>query len=555
MSQSKSQSNSASKLGRQSDMPHQQQLEVGAAVSEQVTVSEENKERLIDGFDGATTATPLKKVTKSSPYKNPYSNLYQNLSDTNSKNIIEPLPDNKNPRATLLWSDFKWLVILILLGALLGHYMNALPWGIIVALVLYYVWRLYSVQQFYGWMSKSLTLPPPELSGSMTFMANQLYESKRQEQMTHQRMMGLIKKIRSSLLALQDAVILLDKDDSLEWWNQAAETLLALRSQDQGRSILDLIDAPEFKVYYVDAVSPNDGLRMRSWRDYERFLQCEVTHFGTEKLLIIYDVTRLHHLEQMRKDFVGNVSHELRTPLTVIMGYIETFSDQPDLDPKWRRGFSLMTQQTIRMNQIINDLLLLSRLENEESIQSERVDMPKLLTRIFDDAQAYNKDYNHLIDLHLDSQQDIYGAEGYLHSALLNLVTNAIKYTPKGGEVRITWQEVKEGCLFTVSDNGIGIADEHLDRLTERFYRVDGGRSRSTGGTGLGLAIVKHVLYQHEAKLTIESVEGKGSKFHVLFPRRRIYQRVSSKSAAKLKPPVTDNNNVQDLQDKHSSNS
>ena len=442
----------------------------------------------------------------------------------------KPVASNESPRSTLLWSDFKWLITLTLLGTLFGYYIiDSVPLGIIVGLLIYNVWRLYAVQQFYGWMRKSLTLPPPELSGSMTFMANQLYESKKQEQMTHQKMMGLIKKIRSSLLALQDAVILLDKDDSLEWWNQAAETLLELRSEDQGRSILDLINVPEFTDYYVNAVSPNDGVRLRSWRDYERFLQCEVTHFGTEKLLIIYDVTRLQHLEQMRKDFVGNVSHELRTPLTVLMGYIETFSDQPDLDPKWQRGFSLMTQQTERMNRIINDLLLLSRLENEEAISSERVDMPKLMTSIFDDAQAYNRDYCHLIDLHIDSQLDVYGSYSYLNSALLNLVINAIKYTPKGGIVRITWQEVKDGCLFSVQDNGIGVAPEHLERLTERFYRVDSGRSRSTGGTGLGLAIVKHVLYQHGAKLKVESEEDRGSTFSVFFPARYIYREKTEK--------------------------
>lgn len=439
----------------------------------------------------------------------------------------------ENHGATLFWSDFKWLMISILAGVGIGGYLGEVLWGVIAGLLAYHFWRLYAVQQFYKWMRHSLTLPPPELSGSLTFVANQLYESKKQEQMTHQKMMGLIKKIRSSLLALQDAVILLDKDDALEWWNQAAETLLRLRSEDQGRSILELINVAEFQDYYKNAVSPNDGVRLRSWRDNERFLQCEVTHFGNEKLLIIYDVTRLQHLEQMRKDFVGNVSHELRTPLTVLMGYIETFSDQPNIDPKWRRGFKLMSQQTDRMNIIINDLLLLSRIENEESIQAERVDMPKLMTSIFDDAQAYNRDYGHLIDLHIDSQLDVYGSYVYLNSALLNLVTNAIKYTPPGGEIVITWQEVKEGCLFSVQDNGIGIASEHLQRLTERFYRVDSGRSRSTGGTGLGLAIVKHVLYQHDAILNIESEENKGSTFSVFFPARCVYQEKKEKKVVK----------------------
>lgn len=443
----------------------------------------------------------------------------------------------------VFWSDFKWLTTLFIAGAVLGEYMGSIPWGIIIGLLIYYAWRLFATQQFYHWMNRSLTLPPPDFSGSLTFMANQLYESKKQEQLTHQRMMGLIKKIRSSLLALQDAVILLDENDHLEWWNQSAETLLDLHSEDQGRSILDLIDEPQFQEYYLNAVSPNDGVRLRSWRDYERFLQCEVTHFGREKLLIIYDVTRLQHLEQMRKDFVGNVSHELRTPLTVLMGYIETFSDQPDLDPKWKRGFSLMTQQTGRMNRIINDLLLLSRLENEEVAQAECVDMPRLLSSIFDDAQAYNKEYGHLIDLHLDSQRNLYGSEMYLHSALLNLVTNAIKYTPKGGEVGIAWQNVKGGCLFSVHDNGIGIASEHIDRLTERFYRVDSGRSRATGGTGLGLAIVKHVLYQHEARLSIESTEGKGSTFNIFFPERRIFREDSEKKSRAISNRKEDDKN------------
>ncbi|WP_227431310.1 phosphate regulon sensor histidine kinase PhoR [Psychrobacter sp. I-STPA6b] len=428
---------------------------------------------------------------------------------------------------SLFWADFKWLLFWLCMGTVLGAYLSvthksSFAWGLVAGLLIYYVWRLFAMQQFYNWLSRSLTLPPPEFSGGLSFVASELYHSKKQEQITHQKMMGLIKKIRSSLLALQDAVILLDKDDCLEWWNQSAEKLLQLRSENQGSNILDLIKADEFYEYYTTAESPNDGLRIQSWQDPERFLQCEVTHFGQEKLLIIYDVTRLQHLEQMRKDFVANVSHELRTPLTVIMGYIETFSDQPDLDPKWQRGFSLMSQQTRRMNSIINDLLLLSRLENEEIAPTECVDMPKVLAHLFDDAQAYNKEYGHLIDLHIDSQKNLYGSEMYLNSALLNLVTNAIKYTPKGGEISISWQEVKDGCLFAVSDNGIGIAPAHIERLTERFYRVDSGRSRATGGTGLGLAIVKHVLYQHDATLKIESTEGQGSTFKVFFPLEQV---------------------------------
>ncbi len=327
-----------------------------------------------------------------------------------------------------------------------------------------------------------------------------------------------LKKIGSALRALRDAVILLNNNDGLEWWNQAAQDLLLLQPEDKGQNIFDFITVPEFRQYYEGTTVPNDGVHIESWRDPSRYLKCELTPFGDEKLLFVYDVTRLRHLEQMRQDFVANVSHELRTPLTVMMGYLENFSDQPDMPPQWRRGFELMTQQTARMNRIVNDLLLLSKIEIEESHELHYIDMTKLLTNIYDDAQAYNQAYKHIIHLHIDTYDGLYGSEMYLNSALSNLVINAIKYTPKGGNITISWTRTSDGCRFAVEDDGIGIASEHIARLTERFYRIDKGRSRATGGTGLGLAIVKHVLHQHEAQLQIDSVEGEGSTFSVVFP-------------------------------------
>ncbi|ERL55544.1 phosphate regulon sensor histidine kinase PhoR [Psychrobacter aquaticus] len=338
------------------------------------------------------------------------------------------------------------------------------------------------------------------------------------EPIAQQNTTDQLKKIRSALRALRDAVILLNEDDSLEWWNQSAQELLSLQPDDKDKSIFDFIRVPEFRQYYQATTTFNDSVHIESWQDPKRYLKCELTPFGDEKLLIIYDVTRLQHLEEMRRDFVANVSHELRTPLTVMMGYLENFSDQPDMPPHWRRGFELMTQQTARMNRIVNDLLLLSRIEIEETHELNYIDMTRLLTNIYDDAQAYNQAYGHTIHLQIDTYDGLYGSEMYLNSALSNLVINAIKYTPKGGNIAISWTKTADGCRFAVEDNGIGIAPEHITRLTERFYRVDKGRSRATGGTGLGLAIVKHVLYQHEANLQIESVEGVGSTFSMVFP-------------------------------------
>lgn len=353
-----------------------------------------------------------------------------------------------------------------------------------------------------------------------------------QNQIDQQQAIGQLEKIRSSLRALQDAVVLLDHNDGLEWWNQAAQTLLLLQAGDKGNCIFDFIKGPEFRDYYqaisISGQTSNHGVHMASWRDPKRYLRCEITPFGDNKLLIIYDETRLHHLEQMRRDFVGNVSHELRTPLTVLMGYLENFSEQEDMTPQWRRGFELMTQQTTRMNRIINDLLLLSKIEIEETHQLEYIDMTKLLTQVYDDAQAYNQEYGHTIHLHIDTYDGLYGSEMYLNSALSNLVINAIKYTPKGGNIEISWTKTCDGCCFAVTDDGIGIADTHIARLTERFYRVDSSRSRATGGTGLGLAIVKHVLYQHNTSLHIKSKQDVGSTFSAKFPMSQVRTSVNN---------------------------
>lgn len=422
-----------------------------------------------------------------------------------------------------LWSAILPALLFSLVGLLIGGLLGYWAWGFSLGLFAYQVYFFWSLQRFKVWATRHTHEPPPNLANNLDVIANHLYHVNRQEKKAHQQTISLVQKIRSSLGALEDAVILIDDKDCIEWWNQAAEHILNLKSPDQGRHILTIVRTPLFHQYYEHIDQYIDGIRLSETINSDRFYQCEITPFGNEKLMIIYDVTRLQHLEQMRKDFVANVSHELRTPLTVIMGYVETLSEQPELDPRWQRALNQMMQQSQRMNNIINDLLLLSRLENDEKPSEPKdIDMPKLLTQLFDDAQMYNKGFDHLIHLHIDSQLHIWGYEDYLRSALSNLITNAIKYTPKGGEITISWHECehdgKKGVCFSVEDNGIGIEARHIDRLTERFYRVDSGRSRETGGTGLGLAIVKHVLYQHHAKLDIESKVGKGSTFTINFP-------------------------------------
>jgi len=239
-------------------------------------------------------------------------------------------------------------------------------------------------------------------------------------------------------------------------------------------------------------------------------------------------VTRLYQLEQMRRDFVGNVSHEMRTPLTVISGYLETLVDHADeLPPKWRRAIETMAAQASRMEALITDLILLSRIETgEHTVDDSLTDVDEMLHQICHDARALSGDKGHTIDVNILDNRLLRGDESQLRSAFSNLVFNAVKYTPAGGRITVTWRTDRDGAHLSVKDTGIGIDPIHIPRLTERFYRADPSRHKDTGGTGLGLAIVKHVLLNHDGNLEIRSRIGEGSEFTCHFPRERLVERV-----------------------------
>jgi len=245
-------------------------------------------------------------------------------------------------------------------------------------------------------------------------------------------------------------------------------------------------------------------------------------------LLILRDVTNEARLESMRKDFVANASHELRSPLTVIGGYLDALADEPGLDPAWQQPVQEMRRQSDRMRNIVQDLLELSRLEAQGGeAELAPVDVAGMLALIRKDALA-RPEHPAEVELHLDSDALLLGSESELHSIFSNLVSNAVKYTPAAGRVDIRWWTDEKGGHVEVRDTGIGIPAEHLPRLTERFYRVDAGRSRKMGGSGLGLAIVKHALQRHGGRLDVQSVEGRGSTFSCHFPRERVAPRAET---------------------------
>jgi two-component system, OmpR family, phosphate regulon sensor histidine kinase PhoR len=334
------------------------------------------------------------------------------------------------------------------------------------------------------------------------------------------RLAANLRDLRNAASQLPDAVVLIDQQQQIRWFNHAAENLLGLRRpQDRGVLLQQRMADSELAGWLRDgALEPLNDATAPGQADSQ--LNVSMLPFGDhEQLLLARDISHLNRLEQIRRDFVANVSHELRTPLTVIHGYLELIDpeDVPELAPV----LGEMRAQSKRMGQIVEDLLTLSRLETQHQIADERVPMASLLATVRKEADALSQG-RHRILLESSAEADLLGSPKDLHSALSNLVSNAVRYTPAGGSITIRWQREPGGAVYSVSDTGFGIPATHLARLTERFYRISSSRSRDSGGTGLGLSIVKHVLNLHQAQLQIESAPGVGSTFACHFGHARL---------------------------------
>jgi len=392
---------------------------------------------------------------------------------------------------------------------------------------LYSLWMTRQAFRLHSWLYSGDYKNVPEAYGLWGDLFEGLYHSARKNKKARKRLSKMIKRIRNSANALKDAVVMTDDAGQMDWWNNAATLLFGFDNEtDQGQLITNLLRDPEFKTYFEDKHYDN-ALEIKSPLDQSVMVRVHITLFGkSERLILAQDITRLHHLEQMRKDFASNVSHEMRTPLTVIRGYVEMMMDSDDAPDRWRRALSSMETQTLRLESIISDLLTLEKYEAIDGSDLEgHVRMADLLESICEDARLYSGDRGHVVELTLLSTSDLYGEEGQLRSAISNLVYNAIKYTPDGGVVSVEWSEDQEGCHLSVKDTGCGFDPVHIPRLTERFYRADPSRNKNTGGTGLGLAIVKHVLINHNASLEVHSEVDQGSEFICHFPRINVLER------------------------------
>lgn len=429
-------------------------------------------------------------------------------------------------------SELNRFLILLALAGVVGLVAGRLTLFVLLAVLGYLAHTFYQLYRLYTWLD---TLPeseqhePPEAKGIWGGVFDGIYRLQRREREAVNHLKSILNKAQESSAALEMAVIMINRKGNLEWWNKAAEKLLGFRSeQDQQQGVTNLLREPRFFEYFENS-KYNEPLQIPSPLNKNIILEFQITLFGEgERLMLVRDVTQMHKLEMMRKDFVGNVSHELRTPITVINGYLETLLDNKDsVAPRWVKPLEQMHQQSQRMENIVRDLLTLSRLETKAlPKQQDNVDVSSLLREIRIEAEQVFATKQHTILVECDGSYHLQGSMSELYSAISNLLFNAAKYTPEHGEIRVTATLVSTGLDIEVADNGVGIEEQHLPRLTERFYRVDESRSTDTGGTGLGLAIVKHVLARHSAKLEILSKVGKGSRFICHFPKDRLLATV-----------------------------
>jgi len=396
-----------------------------------------------------------------------------------------------------------------------------------LGLLLYLVKHIYWTHQLNNWLKTPDISQVPEGSGLWEDVYSSLLKYERSNTLKQTELNSALERFQIVANAIPDGLVILSAANTIEWCTSHAEYQLGLDLKtDKNLPIVNLLRSSHFIAYLYNEVY-DEPFKLKDINSTESTLEIWLIPLATkQKLLISRDVTQIEKVDAMRRDFIANVSHELRTPLTVVGGFIETLSDMEGAIPESIRSyFGMMQDQTTRMRRLIEDLLTLSHIEsNTQAPDNNPINMSMLMNMLLNDANALSQG-KHKISAQTNPHFDLIGAVDELQSALGNLVSNAIRYTPEGGEINISWQLHHNQGVFSVTDNGIGIDHQHIHRLTERFYRVDRGRSRETGGTGLGLSIVKHILTRHQAKLDITSELGVGSTFSAVFPKARIIQK------------------------------
>ncbi len=424
-----------------------------------------------------------------------------------------------------------WLLLILAVGAVLGVVYGRWELGLLIGAVIVITVQVRHLFQFDRALRTGdySTRRPGSEIWSRAFAT--LEKIKLRGQKHKRRYRRLLKEVRKSTRAMPDGAIILDGNSRIVICNPAAQELVGFDTRkDRGQRVDNILRDPRF-VAYLKSESASEGIEIQSPLRDGDWIYCRIVPYGeNQRLLLMRDVTERVRLNKMRRDFVANASHELRSPLTVIGGYLDALAGDPDVPEEWARPVSQMQIQTTRMTSIVSELIELSRLETAGSAPEDVIGIASILasvTRGFDELSD-----TPMFELRLDSDTELRGSASDFESVVTNLVSNAVRHTPPDGKITVRWCDDGDTALLSVADTGEGIAEEHIPRLTERFFRVDKGRSRADGGIGLGLAIVKYALTRHDAELEITSTVGMGSTFTCRFPAERLLRPALSAAGA-----------------------
>lgn len=414
-----------------------------------------------------------------------------------------------------------WHLVLAVLFSILFGWSLGFPLELFLAsLVLYLVWTFRVISHIFSWIDRGMRGIPPEADGVWGEITDTLNRQRRRHRKTVDKMRRTISRVTRVTEALDEGVLVLRSDRTLDWWNSSANKLLDLRPRDRGTAIVNLIREPDF-VEYINLEKFVGTIKLAPTAEVKTLLQLSASHFGdNEIVIIISDITREDSLKRLKTEFVGNVSHELRTPLTVMRGYLETLQDFPEDQILQKKAYQQMSEQIGRMQTLSDDLILLSRLEeSDHTPASQDINLNELLNSIIEEAKSLSNGMHNLLFNALDIVR-IDTDPSEMRSILGNVIFNAVRHNTEGADIVITLSQHSEVTEVSVKDNGVGIDTAAIPRLTERFYRGDRSRNTNTGGSGLGLAIVKHALTRCGGTLTISSRLGQGAEFICRFPRR-----------------------------------
>lgn len=429
----------------------------------------------------------------------------------------------RNAWSIELYRMFGVVLSTIVLGVISGYWLTSVS----IHFALYIAWIIIQLRSFEYWIRNGAhSRNAPNTSGIWALIVQHIYRTQRKNKERKKSLASLAKKYQAIMKALPDATIVLNEQYEIEWANKISEKILGVDlHRDTGHrvdyilrdsAIQKLLDMSEDKAE-VSLLSPVDQQKI--------LLMTKVEYGDKQTLLIARDVSQRAALQKMRKAFIANASHELRTPLTVISGYLEMLDGDEDLPAPINKVINNAYQQAIRMDRILDDLLTLSKLEEQgfSRDRGEIVDVPQLLERLALDFKKIPSNDSHELSININRDLQLKIIEGEFYSLCHNLLNNAVKYSEAGSQITVCWDlnNDHEACLKII-DTGEGIAAEHLSQLTERFYRINVNRSRKVGGTGLGLSIVKHIVENYGGHLKVQSELGVGSTFSACFPRSQM---------------------------------